>query len=386
MCAESGPGTRPVERVQLEPVDTLERARGRVEAERPQMVVEAVGEVERLDRALRAVGLPVGRCAAAPRAQVPGVAAAPGHRHERERERPTHAADLLARLRRIAVVDVAVGVRVRPGQVRRARRQPAARLEVDGHWCAARQVAREPLPDERGSGELDHVLALQHVAGAGVHHSVVHCLRVLLVGHPPRQPAAEHDQRRHRAVAVDGLPLSRVRADQRSMRTDVVLDRAHGLPRLDLRLGRQRQRRRRRTEHAQHPAVRGDVHPQLVVGDRHAVDRLRPVDGRDPARQSPAPAGRRDRPRSAPSPRGWRARTPSRSPAESLRREESACRRAARARAGTRCADRRRPPSAGRARAPPGPRTGQAPATALPCADARPSADARDPLESRAYI
>ena len=76
------------------------------------------------------------------------------------------------------------------------------------------------------------------------------------------------------------------------MRADVVLDRAHGLPRLDPAASVDSD-----SDDTGEPSTLS-TRPSAATftrnswsADRHAVDRLRPVDGRDPARQRPAPAG-----------------------------------------------------------------------------------------------
>ena len=135
-------GRSAVQRVQQHAV----RAREAVEAERRQVVAEAVGEVEGLDGVLLAVGLPR-RPRARPRAQALGLAAGRRRTSGCENAGPTRPRSAS---RDVIVVEVAEGVHVRPGQRRGARGQVAASPR-GRPWPPPRAPASAPRPSAGAS-------------------------------------------------------------------------------------------------------------------------------------------------------------------------------------------------------------------------------------------
>ena len=240
--------------------------------------MEAVGEVERLHRALAAVGLPARADVVVPRARLGGEAAAAGHEVERgpvERERRR---DLLAGVRDVVVVEIRVRVHVRAEQPLRAGRQPAVLLEVDDvRRPAALRGLRVVVPDLRGRVGLDHVHAPADLAAAGVDERVPDLGGGRPVRHPPDQPALVEGELRGRAVVVGrraGGALGGLALDGGAEAARGGLHGADGLAGGD---GGRRVRVevvRRVADHVEHAPVGREIDAHLAVGGGDAVDGL----------------------------------------------------------------------------------------------------------------
>ena len=253
MCREFGPVVAPSWVWRISRVAALERAVGEADRCGPQVVVEAVREVERLHAVLAPVRRPR-RPARAPAADPRPVAARVRERRDREVELAAVARDLLAGVDRVVVVEVRERADVRAAEIR-GRGQIAERGQVLRGGGAAERGAGVALPHERVAGRrLDEVGLLDHAARLGVDDRVVDGVAGRGVGDAPCQPVAVED--RLGVVA---------RQRQRAADADGVLHRIDCLAGGDARGRVGIEVRRGRAEHVDDAPIVRQVHAQLAI-------------------------------------------------------------------------------------------------------------------------